>query len=347
MNSRVQQGRAFAVPAQIPPATSRYPPSSRGRASARGGAISATASGRMRGARESADGRARNWGRRARGVRAPAGGRGGWLVAVVARQAHGAPWAAHGRGEARRHLLVWTVRGMGGGGGCSAPGCARARAPGRVRSRGRRGAGSGDVAAHSHAGGRAGGQGVAKGGAGGRIDEGRSAEPAGERFGAHARKRRVADSSAPLARAPRAARRTRARTRARGMATIAAAAARRVTANRPRPAARGPRRARAAASEGLGKVVSDDGNVSMLSSADDFDKAIAAAGDKLVVVDVATTTCAPCKTIYPKVVALSKEFEEVVFLKINGASRRALRATRPRQREPARAAGTRRRRALC
>ena len=89
------------------------------------------------------------------------------------------------------------------------------------------------------------------------------------------------------------------------MATIAAAAARRVAANRPRPAARGPRRARAAASEGLGKVVSDDGNVSMLSSADDFDKAIAAAGDKLVVVDVATTTCAPCKTIYPKVVALS------------------------------------------
>lgn len=131
------------------------------------------------------------------------------------------------------------------------------------------------------------------------------------------------------------------------MATIAAAAARRVAANRPRPAARGPRRARAAASEGLGKVVSDDGNVSMLSSADDFDKAIAAAGDKLVVVDVATTTCAPCKTIYPKVVALSKEFEEVVFLKINGASRRALRATHPRQREPARAAGTRRRRALC
>lgn len=42
------------------------------------------------------------------------------------------------------------------------------------------------------------------------------------------------------------------------------------------------------------------------------------AGDKLVVLDVSTKTCGPCKMVYPKVVKMSKEYPDVIFLKING-----------------------------
>lgn len=37
-----------------------------------------------------------------------------------------------------------------------------------------------------------------------------------------------------------------------------------------------------------------------------------------VVLDIATKTCGPCKFIFPKVVQLSQEYPDVVFLKING-----------------------------
>jgi len=42
------------------------------------------------------------------------------------------------------------------------------------------------------------------------------------------------------------------------------------------------------------------------------------AGGKLVVLDIATKTCGPCKFIYPKVVKLSLEYPDIVFLKIFG-----------------------------
>eukprot|EP00475_Leptophrys_vorax_P034097 TRINITY_DN54626_c0_g1_i1.p1 TRINITY_DN54626_c0_g1~~TRINITY_DN54626_c0_g1_i1.p1 ORF type:complete len:173 (-),score=13.36 TRINITY_DN54626_c0_g1_i1:243-761(-) len=60
------------------------------------------------------------------------------------------------------------------------------------------------------------------------------------------------------------------------------------------------------------------GNVVEITSRDDFDTQIKNAGDKLVVLDVATKTCGPCKFIYPKVVEMSLEYPNVVFLKIFG-----------------------------
>jgi len=37
-----------------------------------------------------------------------------------------------------------------------------------------------------------------------------------------------------------------------------------------------------------------------------------------VVVDVSTTTCGPCKMIFPKLVEMSLQYPDAVFLKING-----------------------------
>ncbi|KAL7648651.1 UNVERIFIED_CONTAM: hypothetical protein RMT77_000558 [Armadillidium vulgare] len=50
---------------------------------------------------------------------------------------------------------------------------------------------------------------------------------------------------------------------------------------------------------------------------EDFDQQLEEAGSKLVVVDFYATWCGPCKTIAPKIEALSKELENVVFLKVD------------------------------
>eukprot|EP00250_Pteridium_aquilinum_P030308 c4105_g1_i1 orf=214-777(+) len=42
-----------------------------------------------------------------------------------------------------------------------------------------------------------------------------------------------------------------------------------------------------------------------------------AAGDKLVVVDLYTQWCGPCKIMYPKLVDLSQKYADVVFLKLD------------------------------
>lgn len=62
----------------------------------------------------------------------------------------------------------------------------------------------------------------------------------------------------------------------------------------------------------------DDGNVTHVYSPDEMTSALAAAGDKLVVLDISTKTCGPCKMIYPHFVRMSKEMDDVVFLKIYG-----------------------------
>eukprot|EP00897_Mesotaenium_endlicherianum_P004249 jgi/Mesen1/3852/ME000207S02867 len=56
----------------------------------------------------------------------------------------------------------------------------------------------------------------------------------------------------------------------------------------------------------------------MLVKGEEFEKAITDAGDKLVVLDISTKTCGPCKLIYPKLVKMSEEYPDAVFLKILG-----------------------------
>ncbi|CAI5532251.1 unnamed protein product [Closterium sp. Naga37s-1] len=60
------------------------------------------------------------------------------------------------------------------------------------------------------------------------------------------------------------------------------------------------------------------GNVVEITSREEFNDQVAKAGDKLVVLDISTRTCGPCKFIFPKVVELSLEHPNAVFLKING-----------------------------
>lgn len=61
-----------------------------------------------------------------------------------------------------------------------------------------------------------------------------------------------------------------------------------------------------------------NGKVVEVLSRDEFNAQVTQAGDKLVVLDISTKTCGPCKFIYPKVVEMSLEHPNVVFLKING-----------------------------
>lgn len=49
-----------------------------------------------------------------------------------------------------------------------------------------------------------------------------------------------------------------------------------------------------------------------------FEQYLQEAGDKLVVLDISTKTCGPCKMIYPKLVKMSKEYPDALFLKIMG-----------------------------
>eukprot|EP00951_Prasinocladus_malaysianus_P008018 scaffold57705_cov46-Prasinocladus_malaysianus.AAC.1 len=84
----------------------------------------------------------------------------------------------------------------------------------------------------------------------------------------------------------------------------------RAAAESSRPAVR----AAAAAQE-----VSIQGSVLEIDSIDEFEAALSSAGDNLVVLDISSSSCGPCRLIYPKFVELSKEFgEKAVFLKLLG-----------------------------
>jgi thioredoxin 1 len=49
----------------------------------------------------------------------------------------------------------------------------------------------------------------------------------------------------------------------------------------------------------------------------EFDAALSAAGDKLVVVDFTASWCGPCQRIKPEFEAMSKEMTDVVFIKVD------------------------------
>ena len=57
--------------------------------------------------------------------------------------------------------------------------------------------------------------------------------------------------------------------------------------------------------------------VKHISNANEFDNILASAGDRLVVVDFSATWCGPCKMIAPAYDDISKEYENVVCLKID------------------------------
>eukprot|EP00850_Spirogloea_muscicola_P019213 SM000186S04131 [mRNA] locus=s186:110584:111922:+ [translate_table: standard] len=78
-------------------------------------------------------------------------------------------------------------------------------------------------------------------------------------------------------------------------------------------AGRGPQPARA----DLSGVV-NSGNVKEVFSGDEFRGELEKAGDRLVVLDISTKTCGPCRLIFPKLVKLSLDYPEAVFLKVNG-----------------------------
>ena len=55
--------------------------------------------------------------------------------------------------------------------------------------------------------------------------------------------------------------------------------------------------------------------VTDVGSKEEFDAALAAAGDNIVVIDYSTTWCGPCKFVLPKFEELSEKYENVVFFK--------------------------------
>jgi len=80
--------------------------------------------------------------------------------------------------------------------------------------------------------------------------------------------------------------------------------------------------------------------VKVVGTKAEFDEILASAGDKSVVVDFYATWCGPCKVIAPYYEELSKQFSDVVFIKVGlcrregAVSRGKSRVTRLRDGKP-------------
>merc|ERR1712006_49985 len=59
------------------------------------------------------------------------------------------------------------------------------------------------------------------------------------------------------------------------------------------------------------------GGIPQYDTEAEFDEALAAAGDKLVVIDFTATWCGPCQRIAPVFVKLAEEMPDVVFVKVD------------------------------
>eukprot|EP00238_Polyblepharides_amylifera_P013249 CAMPEP_0196578536 /NCGR_PEP_ID=MMETSP1081-20130531/7424_1 /TAXON_ID=36882 /ORGANISM="Pyramimonas amylifera, Strain CCMP720" /LENGTH=156 /DNA_ID=CAMNT_0041897793 /DNA_START=251 /DNA_END=721 /DNA_ORIENTATION=- len=69
-----------------------------------------------------------------------------------------------------------------------------------------------------------------------------------------------------------------------------------------------------------------DGNVIHVDSTESWEEALALSKDKLLVLDISTKTCGPCKLVYPTFVKLSEDHKDVVFVKIMGDANPQTRA---------------------
>lgn len=54
-----------------------------------------------------------------------------------------------------------------------------------------------------------------------------------------------------------------------------------------------------------------------IHSTQEFVDALSEAGERLVVVDFFATWCGACRALYPKLVEIANEHEDIVFLKVN------------------------------
>lgn len=55
----------------------------------------------------------------------------------------------------------------------------------------------------------------------------------------------------------------------------------------------------------------------ILATLEEYKQFLADNGDKLIVIDFYADWCGPCKMIAPKIEAFEKEFEDVLFAKVN------------------------------
>lgn len=65
-------------------------------------------------------------------------------------------------------------------------------------------------------------------------------------------------------------------------------------------------------------------NLSDVEGTGEFLEKLSQAGDRLVVVDFYATWCRSCKSVYPKVVQLAQAYDDVVFVKVNYDTNKAM-----------------------